>query len=933
MKKLVFSIMIFFIFFSFFYPSSGFAFKIKNEKLKEIVSRVMKGDESPLSETEVAETLKEYESFLDQFDIHNIQQAAALIHLGHLIMALEENEEQDTEKDDKLPSRHPKSHIFSIGIYEKIRSNSSYHSPDDELLYQLAHGYNESGQEEKSLSLLKELATRFPKSNYYAEARFRIGESFFSEGKYPEASESYMKGLESNSSRPLMDFISYKLIWSFFKMGDYRKSVDMIMTVLNRYSVRQKNGISVLDIESLSEPNWKQVKELLHLATISIDFWGGAEKARSYFDFHGHVSYENLIYRPLGHLYLNRGKFQEAAQTFNTFLSLYPTHEEAPQFQMDLIETFQKAEKWDLAREARTTLIEKYRPETPWWKANSKTAQEKTALLRKDLLFQQAQSFHGEAQKSKKREDYLNAIASYQKFLSDFSKDMEAPRIEYFLGEAYFETEQFEQAASAYEISAYQYPLHLYSQEAGFAALISYEKGTLKSPNGSDSLRLTLLKSCQTFLKTFPDSPKKEAVLYKALSLALQTGNSGDGKVYAQQIFQSPLNKISPEMIVQTHYLLAKSSFDSRDYNSAEIEFKQALAWSKRADYHDSNGTLQKELNTFLALIQYKRAETLKNELKWKEAGSAFYHLYEEYPESELAPVSLINSGSAFLEAKDNDSALKSFNTISEYYPQSLYFLEAKTAATSLYEKKGDWNNAANGYEVLISLTSDPDKKNNFSDKLYSLYYKDSNWVKLYQVLNPVLKDHSLNNVKWLYYYAISAKELKNESEILLAVERSLFLKNQNRLGGSDKDEWVMKSLLLKGDILYRNFVSTTLASPLQKSLPIKKEKLKEALDTFTLAAQSSNPEIASEALYHIGNLFEQFANDLSLSERPKDLTPEQSEIYEGLLKNQVAPYFKKAIEVYQKNLAFSNQIENDWLRRSEARYRQLILENKGSSS
>ncbi len=350
MKRLFFSLIFIFGFLSFFYPASVFALKIKDEKIKEIVSRVMKGEETPLSEADQAEALKEYVAFLAQFDIHNSKQAEALIHLGHLIMAMEENEEEDFEASAKLPPRHHKTHTFSTGIYEKLRANSSFYPPDDELLYQLAHGYDETDQGEKSLSLLKELATRFPKSSYYAEARFRIGEFYFSEGKYPEASESYMKALESNPSRPLIDFISYKLIWSFFKMGDYRKSVDMILTALNRYSVHQKNGMAVLDIESLSEANWKQVKELLHLATLSIDFWGGAEKARSYFDFHGHVSFENLIYRPLGHLYLNRGKFQEAAQAFNTFLSLHPTHEEAPQFQMDLIETYQKAEKWDLAK-------------------------------------------------------------------------------------------------------------------------------------------------------------------------------------------------------------------------------------------------------------------------------------------------------------------------------------------------------------------------------------------------------------------------------------------------------------------------------------------------------------------------------------------------------------------------------------------------------
>ena len=73
----------------------------------------MKGAETPLSEADKAEALKEYQAFLAQFDIHNNQQADALIRLGHLIMAMEENEEEGIETGAKLPSRHHRAHFFS----------------------------------------------------------------------------------------------------------------------------------------------------------------------------------------------------------------------------------------------------------------------------------------------------------------------------------------------------------------------------------------------------------------------------------------------------------------------------------------------------------------------------------------------------------------------------------------------------------------------------------------------------------------------------------------------------------------------------------------------------------------------------------------------------------------------------------------------------
>jgi TolA-binding protein len=908
------------------------AVKIKEERLKEIVSGIMKENGTPLSESERSEALKEYQLFLSDFNIASPEEAESLEKLGHMIMAMEENGKEGFE-GQKDPVRHYRDHTFSIALYEKIRASGQKFPFSDELLYQLAHGYAEMNREDKALERLRELIARFPKSRYYAESLYRIGETDYAEGKYPEANQSYLKAMGANPGSPLIDYITYKLIWSDFKMGEYSKSIDLILNALGRYSVRQKNGNPVLDIEMMSDSSWKQVKELLHLATLSFDFLGGAEKVRGYFEYHGHVGYENLIYRPLGHLYLNRGRFREAAVTFKTFLALYPNHEDAPQFQLDLIDAYEKSENREGAREAKAELIENFKPESAWWKSNNRGSQEKTALLRKELLYQMAQDLHGNAQKSGKKEDYLDALAQYQKFITNFPNELEAPRIQYYIGEAYFETGQFEQAAAAYESAAYHYPPHANSEDSGFAALISYEKAIRSNGTASESLRLPLLKSCQLFVTTFPDSSRKARVLYKAFSLSLQNGNLPEARNYANQIYRIPAGPEEVSLINQTRYSLAKYYFENRDYATSEEEFRETLKGIPQNNDHPAAGPSKKEIESFLASIQYRRADALRNQLKWNEAGAAYFHLYEELPGHELAPVALMNAGSAYLEGKDLDSALRAFSALAEHYPKSPYFIEAEAARTSLFERKNDWNQAAEGYETLVALTPEAEKKNRYLDNLYSIYYKKGDWSKLYQALPDRLKEHSDYTGKWLYYYAESAKELNKEAEILRAVETGLRLLKEKKRAVPDEEMWIMKAVLLKGDYLYRQFVSTELTPPLDKSLPLKKERLRTTLETFTLAAESGNPEIASEALYHIGNLFEQFASDVSRSERPKELTDEQKEIYEGLLKNQVAPLYQKAIETYQKNLAFSSKIDNDWIRRSEARYRQLILENKGTSS
>ncbi|MBI1820352.1 MAG: tetratricopeptide repeat protein [Nitrospirae bacterium] len=901
--------------------------KVENEKIQRVVSKVM--EEKATAQTSRVsqdDLTKEFEIFLGQLDAQSQQQAAALQQLGHLFMIMEE--EQIRQNPGLLFQRD--AHRFSIGIYERIRSQYPLTPGMDKVLYQLAHGYYEENQKEKALATLHELATRFSKSGFYPETSFRIGEIYFDEGKYPEASEAYFKALEANPGRPLTEKISYKMTWAYFKMGNYQKTINQAVNTLNRYTSKKTDGTTLLDIESLSEPTWDQVKELLHLAVLSFDFWGGVSKTRNYFDFHGHVSYENLIYRPLGHLYLNRGKFQEAALAFETFLSLYPTHEEAPNFQMDLIETYRKAEKWDYVKRAGMAFIENYKPEGAWWNGNNASAHAKIKLLRKDLLFQQAQAYHAEAQQNKKKDDYLLAIRSYQAFLREFPGEREAPRIEYFLGEAFFETGQFEQAAVEYETAAYQYPLHTYSEEAALAALISHEKILSREHEKNDTLNLNFLKSCQSFLKAFPGSDKKFNVLVKAMTLSFQSGRPLEGRVFAQQVLTAPLEKAGVNSQVQAHYLTGKSYFEERNYDKAEMEFKEAMRWTSRADYHDPEGPGAKTLKTFLASIQFKKAEILKNSLKWAEAAAAFYHIYEEFPDGEIALASLMNSGSAFLEVKDYPSAEKAFLAVRDQYPQSSFVTEAKTALANLFERENKWKEAAQEYEFLIKNARLPDQKNRLADKLYTLYFRASDWADLYQTLERDNKTKSIDNFKWLYFYAAAAMNLKKEKDAFSAIENNLTAFNKKNDHDPEEEEWVMKSALLKGEMLAIQFGSILLADPLQKSLPLKKEKLKEAMEAFSTAAQSRQLEISSEAIYHIGNLFEQFADDLIHSERPKDLNAEQNEIYEQLLRNQIDPLYRKAVEVYQKNVTLKFQGDNDWIKKSADRLSRLQAEGKG---
>lgn len=899
---------------------SPYSLELKTDRIHQVASSIMDRDSSRETALSRKETLEAIDSFLQQADTSQIQQSAVLHQLGNLLMAAETAQIRKNPEGLSVSSAHS----GSIRVYEQIRARFPLDAGNDEILYQLARGYYEENRIDAALDALLEFSKRFRRSPLYPEVAFRIGEIYYSEGKYPEAAEAYMKAMESGPDPAILDFASYKLVWSNFKMQDFKKTENMILNTLNRHSVRKKDGTMVLDIESLSERNWEQDKELLHLAVLTFDFWGGADKARTYFDFHGHVSYENLIYRPLGYLYLNRGKYPEAIAAFETFLAQNPLHEEAPFFQLDLASAYQKADKPGLAARARHSFIETFRQDGAWWRANSPAAREKIRSMRRDALFQQAQDFHAMAQKSGRQEDYVMARTGYETFLKEYPGEKESPRIQYYLGEALYETEQFEQAAAAYEKSAYEFPLHEQSSEAAWAALVSYEKRLAQPGEVSGELSQKFLTSCKLFLKTFPADARKGKLLFKAENLAFQTGNVKEARLFAKNILQLPLSQSDPEMMAQTHLLLGKSYLRENDLDLSERELREALAW-RSAEGSDKTGSAAlKEITANLAAVTFKRGDRLKKEMKWTEAAASYLQAAELSTGTETAPVSLLNAGAAFLSGGNNEDAMRAFQAFLADYPRHASANEARKGLVGIYERRQMPVEAARVYEALLNAETGFEAKKVWRDRLVALYQSSGQWKELHKLSAAESEEKGPGRFKWVYYQALSSLRMNRTSESEALLDQALAAARKTGGSPNPDDPWIMRSILLKGRLLFERFSEMPLKFPLEKSLSGKKQKLQETMDLYSLAAKSNDLEISTEAIYYIGSLFEKFADDLASSERPADLNAEQRVVYEDLLQRKVEPLFRKAEELHGKNLQLKSSGETEWSRKSEENLARL---------
>ena len=95
-----------------------------------------------------------------------------------------------------------------------------------------------------------------------------------------------------------------------------------------------------------------------------------------------------------------------------------------------------------------------------------------------------------------KSANFQEALHWYREFLASFPADDESPAINYQLADLLLENKSFGEAAAEYEKTAYGYPSHDKSSEAGYAAVYAYrEQMGAADSNGQDRIKREVVRS------------------------------------------------------------------------------------------------------------------------------------------------------------------------------------------------------------------------------------------------------------------------------------------------------------------------------------------------------------------------------------------------------------------------------------------------------
>ena len=227
------------------------------------------------------------------------------------------------------------------------------------------------------------------------------------------------------------------------------------------------------------------------------------------------------------------------------------------------------------------------------------------------------------------------------------------------------------------------------------------------------------------------------------------------------------------------------------------------------------------------------------------------------------------------------------FEALSVTNKDMAFSREALWRAAELYEKAGNEPHAAAAYERYVRLHSRP--------------------------LEPAVEAR----------YRLAEMDRKlGRSPQRQAWSRELLEAEQK--GGSERTDRTryLGSLaaLAIAEPLEEAYRGVRLAEPLKKNLKLKKTRMQQVLQAYTVAADYGVAEVATTATYRTAEVYNDFGKALLESQRPKRLSKDELEQYNIMLEEQAFPFEERPIELHEINARrVSGGVYDEWVKKSFA--------------
>ena len=865
-----------------------------------------------------------YQAFLGTAPDHELR-PEAMRRLGDLRME-EADEEQLANPGEVEAGVRPKTrggatsdveYRNAIEWYQGLLRTYPNRAGNDRVMYQLAKAYEQSGDRTHTLQTLDRLVAAYPGSVYRDEAQFRRGEILFTLKSYEASQKAYESIMRQGETSPFYERALYMHGWSLFKQQRFDPALRSFFSVLDRKLIGQVDSTSSGELASLTRADRELVNDTFRVASLSLSNLHGAESIPDYFTAAGRHDYEFLVYRKLGDLYFKQERIKDAADTYSAFGRRYPTHPQAPPLQAKVIEVYQQAGFASLALEAKKEFVVRYGVHSDFRRASSSAAYARVLPLLKTNLEDLAHYYHASAQKNRAPDDYQEAARWYRAFLEAFPADPQAPAMNFLLAEMLFESRQYATAVVEYEKTAYDYPRHAKSADAGYAALLAYAAQE-KRLNTADkpAWKQRALDSALRFADTNPGDPRAPAVMTNAAEKLYALHAPARAAGVARRVLA--LNPAPAPALQRTAWtVVAHTEFEKGAFDRAETGYQQALNLTPSKDAG------RPALVERLAASVYKQGEQYRSAGKLQEAAATFLRVGKVAPASPVRANAEYDAAAAYIAMKDWPSATRVLESFRRAYPGHPLQAEVSNKLAVAYLEQGRWSSAAAEFEsVAANRGNDAQARRAALWRAAELYEKsgdDSRTRGAYERYVAQFASPLEPAIEARYRLASLSRKLGQQKAQYRWLDE---LVKAERSGGRERTDRTRylaanatMTLAEPYDEAYRQ---VRLKEPLKKSLKIKKARMQQALKAYDAAAEYGVAEVATAATYHIAEIYRDFGRALLASQRPRKLSADELEQYNVLLEEQAYPFEEKAIQLHEVNIRrVAGGVYDQWVKRS----------------
>jgi TolA-binding protein len=803
----------------------------------------------------------------------------------------------------------------AIEIYKNILETYPNYERNDQVLYQMSRAYEEIGEPDEAMEVMNQFVATYPHSRYADEVNFRRGEYYFVRKRYLNAEEAYGSIIGVGTKSSYFELALYKLGWTLYKQELYQEALNNYIAMLD---YQQAIGY---DFEKVDDENEEhRVVDTFRVISLSFSNLGGPDVVDDYFAAHGHRSYADKIYGNLGEFYLSKLRYDDAASIYKSYINLNPFDKISPHFNMRVVEIYSEAGFPQLVVASKKDFATTYALDAEYWQYFDRNESPEVVGFLKTNLKDLANHYHAIFQDVKLRDEkptsFVEAQRWYRQFLYSFPADNESPQINYQLADLLIENEDFHDAATEYERTAYDYPEHEQSSAAGYAAIYAYRED-LKVVDDTRMLdvKQATVASSLRFADTFGTHEQAPTVLGAAAD-DLYEMKDFPGAIESANKLIERYPGTETALLRSAWTVIAHSSIDLAEYVNAEHGYINVLALT---DDDDENKPAVIEA---LAAAIYKQGEQANDLEEYRTAANHFLRIKTIAPTSNIRTAAEYDGAAALMKLSDWTMASGVLEEFRVSHPDHQLNAEATKQLAYIYKEDGQIERSAAEHERISAESDDPDLSRDAlltAAELYDEVHAMDAAIRVYEqyvVDYPQPFDIAMETRSRL---ADIFEEKSDDTRYFATLNEIISVDRDAGAGRTDRSRYLAAgAALVFAEQSYERFAELRLVQPFEESLAEKQLRMDDALAVFENLVAYEVAEVTAAATYYIAEIYFDFSVSLLDSERPSALSDAEKIDYELVIEEEAYPFEEQAISVHEENVELlAGGIYNDWIQKS----------------